>query len=118
MIHKRSLNKLRIRKNIPSQNNFQGASASGDNTQTNINLICLKYYVLFKKQLKQFQTTTTTTNAFKYKSDHISGNVVNLSKHAFSFDAYNFPKKLFILHPHQKDIVKINCLQMYKISFD
>ena len=39
MIRMSNLNILRTRKNIPSQKHIQVASASGDHTQTNIDLL-------------------------------------------------------------------------------
>ena len=42
-----------------------------------------------------FKLQRTITNALRYKSDP-SGNVVNLSKHSFSFDTYKILKKILI----------------------
>ena len=97
----------------PGSKNIQVASTSGGHTQTNIDLLKVLNFVQ-ENNANTFKLQQTIKNAFRYKSEP-SGNVVNLSKHSFSFGTYKLNKNLnFIL---QKCIANISCLLIYQISF-
>ena len=100
MILMSNLNILRTRKNIPSQKTHpsglclrrpysnQHRSVKGTEFRT-------------RNNANTFKLQRTITNALRYKSDP-SGNVVNLSKHSFSFDTYKLLNKNLNFIPTSK----------------
>ena len=72
------------------------ASTSRGHTHTNIDTEFRS-----RNNANTFRIQRTTTNALRYKSDP-SGNVLNLSKHWFSFDTYKLLNKNLNLIPTSK----------------
>ena len=87
-----------IKEEHPKPKNVQVASTSGGHTQTNIDLL---------KVLNFIQETMQTLRHIQLSIDP-SGNVVNLSKHLFSFDMHKLLNKNFNFIPTSKSTIKIN----------
>ena len=69
------------------------------------------YYIYIYINANTFKLQRTITNALRYKSN-LSGNVINLSKHSFSFDTYKLLNKNLHFIPTSKRYNEINCLLM------